>query len=108
MNEKQIRSLLKQQRENCLKVYKNYYAGSDEDFAPQCVCDDIMNAEEPVFVLGDDVDLIYELKKYFEETPREKILEDWENTKEWDSVGITVEEFIQNTNENNKNNDEDK
>lgn len=48
------------------------------------------------------------LKKYFEETPREKVLEDWEKTKECDNVGITVEEFLQNTNENIKKNDESK
>ena len=51
---------------------------------------------------------VEKLKKYFEETPREKVLEDWEKTKECDNVGITVEEFLQNTNENIKKNDESK
>ena len=27
-----------------------------------------------------------ELENYFNETPREKILADWEETKEWDNV----------------------
>ena len=27
-------------------------------------------------------------------TPKEKVLEDWEKSKEWDDVGITVDEFI--------------
>ena len=51
---------------------------------------------------------VEKLKKYFEETPREKVLEDWEKTKEWDNVGITVEEFLKNTNDNIKKNDEGK
>lgn len=51
---------------------------------------------------------VEKLKKYFEETPREKVLEDWEKTKEWDNVGITVEEVLQNTCENIKKNDEGK
>lgn len=38
-----------------------------------------------------------ELKKYFDETPREKVLEDWEKSREFDNVGISVDEFIQNT-----------
>lgn len=51
---------------------------------------------------------VEKLKKYFEETPRERALEDWEKTKEWDNVGITVEEFLQNTNDNIEENDEGK
>ena len=51
---------------------------------------------------------VEKLKKYFEETPREKVLEDWEKSKEWDNVGITVEEFLQNTNDNIEKNDEGK
>lgn len=49
---------------------------------------------------------VEKLKKYFEETPREKVLEDWEKTKEWDNVGVTVEDFLKNTNEKIKKNDE--
>jgi hypothetical protein len=48
------------------------------------------------------------LKKYFKETPREKVLEGWKKTKEYDNVGVTVEEFLQNTNDNIKKNDEGK
>jgi len=36
-----------------------------------------------------------ELENYFNETPREKILADWEETKEWDNVGPTVEEYFE-------------
>ena len=38
-----------------------------------------------------------ELKKYFEVTPREKVLEDWAKSAEFDKVGPTVEEFLHNT-----------
>ena len=34
-----------------------------------------------------------ELKKYFEVTPREKVLEDWAKSAEFDKVGPTVEEL---------------
>lgn len=40
-----------------------------------------------------------ELKKYFEVTPREKVLEDWSKSAEFDKVGPTVEEFLHNTNQ---------
>lgn len=36
-----------------------------------------------------------ELKKYFENTPREKVLEDWDKSKKWDEVGPTLEEFLE-------------
>jgi hypothetical protein len=51
---------------------------------------------------------VEKLKKYFEETPREKVLEDWEKTKEFDNVRPTVEEFLQNTDDKIKKNDEGK
>jgi hypothetical protein len=38
------------------------------------------------------------LKQYFEETPREKILEDWAKSAEFDNVGPTVDDFLNNTN----------
>lgn len=38
--------------------------------------------------------LTEKLKEYFNNTPKEKVLEDWEKSKEWDDVGITVDEFI--------------
>lgn len=37
--------------------------------------------------------LTEKLVKYFEETSPEKVLRDWEETKEFDNVGITVDEF---------------
>lgn len=37
--------------------------------------------------------MLEELKKYFESTSREKILEDWEKSAEFDNVGPTIEEF---------------
>jgi hypothetical protein len=50
-------------------------------------------------------DFVYELKKYFQETAPEKILEDWKKSECWDDVGITFDEFIQNTNDEIKNQD---
>ena len=41
--------------------------------------------------------LVENLKKYFEETPKEKQLADWDSLKHLDNVGPTVEEFLQNT-----------
>ena len=42
-----LNHLFKQQRENCLKEYKSYYAGSKEDFAADCIVESILNAETP-------------------------------------------------------------
>jgi hypothetical protein len=38
--------------------------------------------------------LLEELKKYFKNTPRSKVMEDWAKSAEYDKVGPTVEEFI--------------
>jgi hypothetical protein len=38
------------------------------------------------------------LKEYFENTPREKVLEDWNKSAHLDNVGPTVDEFIENSN----------
>ncbi len=35
-----------------------------------------------------------ELKKYFENTPHDKIVADWAKSEEFDKVGPTVEEFL--------------
>jgi len=35
-----------------------------------------------------------ELKEYFINNTKEKILEDWEKSKKYDEVGITVDEFL--------------
>jgi hypothetical protein len=39
------------------------------------------------------------LKEYFETTPREKVLEDWNKSAHLDNVGPAVDEFIENSNE---------
>lgn len=39
------------------------------------------------------------LKEYFETTPREKVLEDWNKSAHLDNIGPTVEEFVENSNE---------
>ena len=40
-----------------------------------------------------------ELIKYFEVTPQEKVLEDWAKSAEFDNIGPTVEEFLENSQE---------
>ena len=37
---------------------------------------------------------LVELKKYFESTTQEKILEDWSKSEEFDEIGPSVEEFF--------------
>jgi hypothetical protein len=43
--------------------------------------------------------LVDELQRYFDETPREKVLDDWRMTADFDSVGITCDEFIKQSEE---------
>jgi hypothetical protein len=38
-----------------------------------------------------------ELKKYFETTSQNKVLEDWAKSKEFDKIGPTVEEFVRSS-----------
>jgi hypothetical protein len=38
--------------------------------------------------------MIDQLKKYFEETPKEKVLEDWAKSESFDEVGPTMDEFL--------------
>ncbi len=38
--------------------------------------------------------LVEELKRYFETTPQDKILEDWAKTEKYDKVGPTCDEFL--------------
>jgi len=38
-----------------------------------------------------------DLEKYFETTPREKVLVDWAKSEKLDEVGPTVEEFLTHT-----------
>ena len=40
-------------------------------------------------------DMLSRMKNYFATTPKEQILAEWEETKEWDNVGPTIEEFLQ-------------
>lgn len=41
------------------------------------------------------MDLINKLKKYFEETPIEEIKAAWAETKDYDKIGPTIEEFLE-------------
>lgn len=43
-------------------------------------------------------DFIEDLKKYFENTPREKVLEDWDKTESFDNIGPSMDELINHTN----------
>lgn len=38
-----------------------------------------------------------DLKKYFEVTPREKVLEDWAKSEEFDQVGPVMDDFLAQT-----------
>lgn len=40
------------------------------------------------------IDLLKGLERYFEVTPREQIIKDWEATAKYDEGGITVDELI--------------
>jgi hypothetical protein len=40
------------------------------------------------------MDFYKKLVEYFENTPREKVLEDWAKTEEFDEIGPTVDEFL--------------
>lgn len=64
MNKEQVKALLKQQRENCLKQYTSYYAGSAEDYAPPCIINDIVNAPEPAFILSNPINIKEELVNF--------------------------------------------
>lgn len=40
-------------------------------------------------------DLIAKLKEYLKNTPREEVLKDWNKSSECDSVGPTIEEYLE-------------
>ena len=40
------------------------------------------------------MNFLEELEEYFKNTPREKVLEDWEKSRNCDSIGPTVSEFL--------------
>jgi hypothetical protein len=48
-----------------------------------------------------------DLVKYFETTPREKVLEDWNKSAHLNNVGPTVDEFLENTNKQQETLEED-
>jgi hypothetical protein len=54
--------------------------------------------QESNFYAALSFDFSEKLKQYFEETPMEKVLEDWAKSVEYDNVGPTVNEFLDNTN----------
>lgn len=43
------------------------------------------------------------IEEYFRDTPFEKIMEDWNSLEEFDNIGPTVEDFINETNKLNDN-----
>lgn len=38
-----------------------------------------------------------DLKKYFENNSRDKVIEDWEKSKEFDQIGISMDDFMYHT-----------
>lgn len=42
-------------------------------------------------------DIVADLKKYFETTPRDKVLENWAKSESFDEIGPTMDEFLQVT-----------
>lgn len=38
-----------------------------------------------------------DLKLYFENTPRSKVLEDWAKTESFDQIGVNMDEFLAQT-----------
>ena len=41
--------------------------------------------------------LLEDLRKYFKETPEEKIKNDWANSEKYDDVGPSVDKFIEDS-----------
>jgi hypothetical protein len=48
--------------------------------------------------LEEDNNFFEKLKQYFETTPREKVLEDWDKSTEYNKVGPTIDDFLNNIN----------
>ncbi len=63
------------------------------------VCDLIEGKENKTDSGNTNNNLIEDLKKYFETTPREKVLEDWAKSESFDEIGPTMDEFINLNNE---------
>jgi hypothetical protein len=47
--------------------------------------------------------IIEDLMKYFETTPREKVLENWTKSESFDEIGPTMDEFLEMTTVDNPN-----
>lgn len=45
-------------------------------------------------------DMASQLKQYLENTPKEEVVEGWEETKEFDEVGVPMDEFLKTKSEN--------
>ena len=45
-------------------------------------------------------DMASQLKQYLETTPKEEVVEGWEQTKEFDEVGVPMDEFLKSKTEN--------
>jgi len=45
--------------------------------------------------IKNNMSIIGKMEEYFKNTPHEKIKQDWEDTKEFDNVGPTMDEFLQ-------------
>jgi hypothetical protein len=45
-----------------------------------------------------ETNFLDKLKAYFDNTPREKVLEDWNKSADLDKVGPTIDEFLENIN----------
>jgi hypothetical protein len=76
-----------------------YYCEQGDPYcqSPKCRCNTIKPQEEPKQDL--EKDIFENLKEYYKTTPREKVLEDWNKSAEFDKVGPTVDEFIENSSE---------
>jgi len=64
-----------------------------------CVSAENCNIGEGVFSEPEQDNFYEQLVKYFQNTPREKVLEDWAKSTEFDNIGLTVEEFLGNKQE---------
>ena len=42
---------------------------------------------------------VEDLKRYFEETPKEQLDKDWKELEKWNDVGPTVDEYLKSLNE---------
>lgn len=47
--------------------------------------------------MKETTNFLEELKKYFNSTPAEKVLSEWNKSKEYDAVGPTMDEFLSHT-----------